>query len=258
MSTWLIYGNPFLSEIYPDGDANRAVDCLLYLYSAVAERLSQEGGLPKELSDALWMTGPAFTTSIASYQGALTISESNPVAALCQIRESLESLIAVGTDWGDIPADSPTPRTEVILEELANAFLDWDEVHDLPAFQSAKAWLVCVMPFLSFNRQTWPRGQETEWLSLNPYTVAGKRGLPDVKTLASVIRAPLAIGALLRWRENWISTWSVQDHSTLELSDAEKVVMSAVESELLPAIRGVMEAQDLSWPEWAEALLPLQ
>jgi hypothetical protein len=254
-SDWLTDSNPFVAEMYPDDDPNRYIDCLFQIYAAIAERLNTDGGLPQVLADALWMTAPAFTTSSASYQGALLVTNNQPVAAMAQLRESLEGIITIGMDWATIPTDSPAPRPEDVFADLTTTYIEWQKSHDAPLIPPPELWTIVVMPVLFFNRRAWPPSEVEDWPTFDPYSMVDDTNMPPVHKMAAVIRFPLAVGAILRWRERWIGGWGAGSER-LELSDAEQVVALEVENELLPTIGRIMERVGLKWPDWARSLLP--
>jgi hypothetical protein len=254
-SNWLTDSNPFVAEIYPDDDPNRYIDCLLYIHAAIAERLSTEGGLSQELADSLWMAGPAFTSSMASYQGALLVTNAQPISVMAQLRDSLEGIITIGTDWASIPTDSPSTPLEEVFTDLANAYLEWQGEQDALRIPPPELWALAVMPVLSFNRRAWPPSEVEDWPTIDPYSMIDQTGMPPVHKMAAVIRFPLAVGALLRWRERWLDGWETES-GLLELSNAEQLVSVEVENDLMPMIEQLMDETGLKWPEWALSLLP--
>jgi len=258
-NNWIAeHGNPWLTDIYPEGDPNRFVDCLLRTWSAVAERIHTQGGLPDEMSEAIWNTGPSFSTAIACNQAAHVVTEKNPIAHLMLLREGLDALITIGTNWNDVPDDAPPPTAVDIVADLSQAYAEWAEDYTLHAVPPPELLNMLTAPILAFNRNTWPQIELEDALSFDAYDVVGEGDEPpSPEVYGRILRFPLAIGAIIRWKEHWVPTDWKYDPNAIDLADRMQIVAADVKHDLMTAVSMTMEALEMEWPDWANSLLPL-
>jgi len=245
---------PFDDELYDEEDPCRYLDCLLQIYGAIGERIYADGGLTEEMKAAVWNTPPACATAVATYAGALAATSERPVAVMHLLRDSMQAIVRVGTDWRRIPHDSMPPSQDAMLLELLSRFEGWSDGYDLPKIPPAELMVNLVKMYLNFNTTTWPPLAEEGWGPLDSYSVMDEENMPPVQTTARVLRLPLGIGALLSWRDNWMNGWPTDD--VFEVSDGMHLVATRVREELMPAVSMWMERTGDEWPDWAEDLLP--
>ena len=252
MADWI--SNSFRGGIYDSEDPNRTLDQLYGFYSASTERIYQDGNLPTELKRALWNIPTSLATAIGTYQGALVVTNNQPVAVLHLLRDSMQAIVRAGTDWSTIPSDAPPPSQMDIMGDLLGRYRNWSTEFDVPSIPPVDLMVKVAAPYLRFNSTTWPP-VEDGIRTLDAYDVIDDDRMPPVKDLGAMLRFPLGIGAILVCRDNWFADWDPTGDE-LELASGLQVAYSRIRQELIPAVNGIVVHHEGRWPEWARDLIP--
>ena len=257
IQSWNLRSNPFVATVYREDDPNKYADMLVYIYQTITEVICKHPATTPEISDAIWKAGgSAATTAITTYQGALKLTNFRSVSAMVLLRESISAIMKIGTDWSAVPSDDPGPGMSDVLEDLVTAFSEWEPEGECPTPMPRMMLRDVILTVVQFNQKD--AMVAIDGMFGNPpdaYDVA-ETPIPEVHTMGIVVRWPLLIGAIHRWRQHWgITSWN-EDKEELELSDASDSVAMLWRDEMGPMFEALMEQENLRWPEWAEGLLP--
>ncbi|RJV01346.1 MAG: hypothetical protein DWC06_03280 [Candidatus Poseidoniales archaeon] len=260
INCWFSNANPFDNDCYSDDD-NRSqhIDMLLMLWAAFLERLATLCN-DKDVAKRIIQSAHPLACSVAYYQAANQIHDTNPVAGFANFRDSLKHLVKASISWNIKEEDELPPlRTDLINKTLISAkkhFKNSGSEINEEVLEIAKNQCITMIDYDTTN--SWP---------YSSYAVANNSGIkeshqialqdlddiPDISVFGQVIRGPLAIGILASCKRTWID--DLDEESPIHLLVAKAQLFTEYSGELEP---GILESiQSDEWPNWAISLLPI-